>query len=607
MFESEASSVKEKLSQLPEDVLQEFGKLKSKIISRSIINWAEHCTECNWPSCYTSCELYSPRNDEKCRLFIDGAIRLENREGVNPYLLKIKFKRWGKLWSMGNVKLYPFKKAKIIEKIDEYLGGSVRKVPLSSGLKVNLIHKYSNLKKKLSTSPDKSEDKPTHFIIECHNPNSFTIQLTLTIKNRTDNDTADPGCEIPPPINFQELITLNNGYNLTKILFEDIQSKINFALPFDIELTPNNIEDGTTLIFGLTEFATLPESKKQKKNKCKCVIWDLDNTMWDGILVEDGPEKIKLKTGIREIIQELDQRGILNSVASKNNEKDTLEVLEKLGLIDYFLYPKITWDPKSISVANICTQLNIGRDTIFFVDDQKFEREEVKSTLPEITCVDAKDYQKLLDMPEFQVLVTEESKRRRSMYRDAMKRDEVLSSHQGDYIEFLKSCDLQTVLSPLSNSNSKRVYELAQRTNQMNFSGNRYDKSELDDFMKSEKHDTYVIECADKFGSYGIVGFGIVETDEPRLIDLLFSCRVQSKRVEHAIITYMINKYNAGNTKDFFVNYKKTEKNKPSGRVFYDLGFIDAETEDGISTLVFKRDKVLEDEGIVKIQIKQEN
>jgi len=605
MFESEVNSTVEDIGQIPEEILGKFSDSSKDIKARSLIYWGEHCTECNWPSCYSSCELFDPRNDMKCRQFIDGSIRLKLETGINSYLLKIKFKRWGKLWSIGNTKLFSLKQAKTIERIDELLGNAVQNLPTPKNLKSKIISKYSSLKKMISESYTKIGDKPTHFVFECFNPNPSEIQISLTIKNRNKINSKDPSCAIPSLINFQKLLELKSGYNFIAVPFEEIESKINFKFSFDIELIPNNIVDGTTLFFGLMDFAVV--NQKEKKRICKCVIWDLDNTIWDGILVEDGPENLKLKPGIKELINELDQKGILNSIASKNNEKDALEVLKKFELQEYFLYPQISWGPKSIAVANIIKQLNIGQDSVVFIDDQKFEREEVNSTLSDLICVDAQNYKKLLEMTQFKVSVTEESKKRRLMYKEEMKREEVLQSQQGNYIGFLKSCNLKAYLAPLNKNNIERVYELAQRTNQMNFSGNRYEKSELLNFMNSEKHHTYVVDCTDNFGSYGIVGFGIVEIDEPRLIDLLFSCRIQSKHVEHSIITYLVRKYNSNNTREFLVNYKKTEKNKSSGKVFYDLGFKDISEKNGISTLVFSKDSDLIDEGIVEVQFKAKN
>ncbi len=120
----------------------------------------------------------------------------------------------------------------------------------------------------------------------------------------------------------------------------------------------------------------------------------------------------------------------------------------------------------------------------------------------------------------------------------------------------------------MTEENLERVHELTQRTNQMNFSGNRYDREVLRKLLASPYLDTFVLSCEDRFGSYGVIGFSIVDRREPRMTDLMFSCRIQSKRVEHAFLASVIRRYIAETGKDFYANYRKTPRNAPSGQVF---------------------------------------
>ena len=102
MYENEANHRVESPDQVPAEVRRSFEHLKGLIRSRTVLPWSEHCTECVWPTCYTTCDLYSPRQDGRCRRFADGMVRIESPSAVNSYLLKIRFKRWGKLWTPGN-------------------------------------------------------------------------------------------------------------------------------------------------------------------------------------------------------------------------------------------------------------------------------------------------------------------------------------------------------------------------------------------------------------------------------------------------------------------------------------------------------------------------
>lgn len=604
MYESEANIIVESSSTIPDNILTQFIKYKTKFSHRSTMLWGEHCTECNFPSCYSTCDLYSPRIDSKCRLFIDGSVLIDFKEGANPYLLKISFKHWGKLWTKyiakNKINLYTNKNAWRLEKLNIFIGRVLQKVPLKK-LSIFLIKKFASFKKHSQRIKVLKEVNPNYFVVECFNPQDQIIKASLIIRPNDVQKKKDStnSCSVSP-IFFQKLISLKPGYNLAKIPFNEIESLIDFKNRFEIEFTPNNVKDGTTLIFGLIDFVKeISDVKKGKK--LKCLVWDLDNTLWKGVLVEDGANKIILNENIKEILMELDNRGILLSIASKNNEADVLEVLNNFGILNYFLYPQISWNPKSQSIFNISKQLNIGLDSIAFIDDQPFEREEIKSSLPDVTVIKADNYLNLLNLPEFDVPITEESKKRRSMYREQINRNEYLESFGGDYFKFLKDCKIKLFLRDMNSENINRVFELAQRTNQMNFSGRRYQKSELSEIMNSNSLHSYVISCEDNFGSYGIVGFCLLDPIQPRLIDLTFSCRVQSKRVEHAFLSLILSKYISSTNKDFYANYSKTEKNKPSGKVFYDLGFEEKSVKDGVTSLQFKCDKKILDDKLITI------
>jgi FkbH-like protein len=346
----------------------------------------------------------------------------------------------------------------------------------------------------------------------------------------------------------------------------------------------------------------LPASNDRK---IKCVVWDLDNTLWDGILVEDGPENLRLKPDVAEIIKELDGRGILHSIASKNNPEEALRVLKRFRLDEYFLFPQISWQPKSQAVQTIARELNIGMNTLLFVDDSDFELREVASACPDVRIVRADQYRSLPGIDACQVQVTAEGSDRRKMYQVDASRQQVATGFGQDYLAFLRHCEIALNIRPLTESNLDRVHELTQRTNQMNFSGNRYTRDLLREILSASHLDTYVLDCEDRFGSYGVIGFSIVDRREPRMTDLMFSCRVQSKRVEHAFLAFLIRRHIAESGRDFRANYRATERNAPSGRVFADLGMREIGIGDGVSDLVFPKDQPLDDDGIVRLNVYQ--
>lgn len=278
-----------------------------------------------------------------------------------------------------------------------------------------------------------------------------------------------------------------------------------------------------------------------KKKEIKVVVWDLDNTLWDGTLLED--DEVKLKPGIEEILQTLDSRGILHSIASKNDFGDAMAELEKFGLDKYFLYPEIHWNAKSQSLGNIQKNINIGMDTILFVDDQPFEREEVESVHPDITTIDAAEYLGLADHPRLNPrFITEDSAKRRKMYQDDIKRKQEQEEFKGPEEEFLASLDMHFVISDCKEEDLKRAEELTVRTNQLNATGRTFDYDELDGFRKSADHKLLVCELTDRYGSYGKIGLALIEMQEEywHLRLLLMSCRVMSRGVGTVLLSHIM-------------------------------------------------------------------
>ena len=597
MYEAEVNTYTEPLETIPVNIVAQLSEYRNHVEARTLLPWGEHCTECVWPSCYTTCELFESRIDGACRQFVGGVVRIPNPRGTVPYLQKITFRRWAKLWTIGTFQCQPLKTADRWEHMNMLVGSAARTLPAPAEIKKRLLGKISYVRRRqLAKKRDQLASKPDYFVIEIYNPTANHVALTLSIRGNVNSSRHM----------FQKLIVAEPEFTRNKIPFEQISSMVDVNSIFDIELVPNESEN-ITLYFGLLDFVKEREKgcteypSVDVSRKCKCVVWDLDNTLWNGILIEDGLDGIRLRDGVIDVIAELDRRGILQSVASKNNPDDAMVALKGFGIEEYFLHPQIHWWPKSQSVAAIAKALNIGVDALAFIDDQEFERAEVASALPQAMVIDASQIQSIIEMQAFQVTVTEESRTRRLMYRQQEQRDALKTVYQSDYISFLKDNRMQVRLSRLTEANLQRVYELAQRTNQMNFSGNRYSLDDLMQITGNTALDTYVLRCADRFGTYGIVGFAVVDRDEPQLLDLMFSCRIQAKRVEHGFLAWLLRNYLEGQDRDFLARYRKTPKNEPSGAVFRELGFDEVGIKDGITNLQYRRDRKIPDEGIIEI------
>jgi FkbH-like protein len=290
----------------------------------------------------------------------------------------------------------------------------------------------------------------------------------------------------------------------------------------------------------VAQHVALAEAEKQS---IKCVVWDLDNTLWDGILLED--DDVSLRGEVVETIEALDRLGILNSIASRNEHDVAWKKLEEFGIAEYFLYPEIGWNSKSSSLEAIAESLNIALDTFAFVDDQPFEREEVSFAHPEVQCIDAADVESMLDMPRMKPrFVTPESQLRRKMYRSDIERNKVEAEFQGPNEEFLATLGMAFKIKPAAESDLQRAEELTMRTHQLNTTGYTYSYDELDVLRRSKDHLLFVASLDDKYGTYGTIGLALVELGESfwTVKLLLMSCRVMSRGVGTIMMSYIMSR-----------------------------------------------------------------
>lgn len=276
--------------------------------------------------------------------------------------------------------------------------------------------------------------------------------------------------------------------------------------------------------------------------KIKCVVWDLDNTLWDGVLLED--EEVKPKSNIISIIKELDNRGILQSVSSKNEYEIARQKLIDLDLWEYFIYPQINWNSKSDGIREIAKNINIGTDTLAFIDDQPFEREEVNFSLPEVLSIDPVAADEILKMnrmmPNF---ITDDSKKRRQMYQNDIKRNGMEKQFTGTKEEFLRSLGMVFKISRAKEEDLQRAEELTIRTHQLNSTGYQYSYDELKGFIESDDYEVLVTQLDDKYGEYGKIGLALLKKDKQvwDLKLLLMSCRVMAKGIGNVMMNYIFN------------------------------------------------------------------
>jgi FkbH-like protein len=236
----------------------------------------------------------------------------------------------------------------------------------------------------------------------------------------------------------------------------------------------------------------------------------------------------------------------------------------------------VNWKPKSGNLLEIAQRLNIGVDSFALIDDSPFERAEVKAALPAVRVYDSVDLMRLLGLPEFDLPVTEMSGRRRLSYRDNEQRDTALGSFDGSYLEFLRSCELELRLfRPQTPDEVERCLELIQRSNQLNLSTRRYTADEFSELLGRCDVLALGLACRDRFGDYGIVGFLSVDESSgvPTVQDLVLSCRIAQKRVEHALFGWIARHFASQGEDILRAILVPTPRNGPLASVFADLPF----------------------------------
>lgn len=307
----------------------------------------------------------------------------------------------------------------------------------------------------------------------------------------------------------------------------------------------------------------------------KCLVWDLDNTLWQGTLLEDG--EVVLTEQTRAVIRDLDSRGILQAISSKNDHDLARARLEEFGVAEYFVLAKIGWGPKSDAVREIADRLNFAHDTIAFIDDQQAERAEVEFHLPQVRCYPAERILELCALPEYTPsTVTVDSRRRREMYQANLRREAEEASFTGPSEEFLRSLDLTMEISRATDKELSRVEELTLRTSQMNATGVHYSDADLRVLLDDPGHEVLTVTMADRFGSHGAIGVVLLElgSETWHLKLLATSCRVVSYGAGAAILNWLIGQAAAAGV-HLAADFRPTSRNRIMEIAYRFAGFTD--------------------------------
>ena len=332
---------------------------------------------------------------------------------------------------------------------------------------------------------------------------------------------------------------------------------------------------------------------------CKALVVDLDNTLWGGIIGEDGMAGIKCSAeypgaafqALQRALLDLSRRGILLAICSKNNLDDAMEAIEKHpGMLvrpKDFAAMRINWGDKAQNVREIAKELNLGIDSLAFLDDNPFEREQMRAALPEITVIEisgnALEYAAAVrDCPVFERLtLSAEDQQRTTMY--AVERARSSAEHKFQSKEdFFRYLEQEADLDPVTDLTLARVAQLTQKTNQFNVTTRRYSEAQIAEMAKRSDWHIFSIKVRDRFGDHGLVGVAIThdEGEQCEIDTFLLSCRVIGRTVETALLAHIAKSAADRGRKRVIGWFLPTKKNAPARDFYEQHGFVRERADD---------------------------
>ena len=329
----------------------------------------------------------------------------------------------------------------------------------------------------------------------------------------------------------------------------------------------------------------------------KVLVVDLDNTLWGGIIGEDGMAGIKVgleypgaaHQALQRALLDLSRKGILLAICSKNNLDDAMEALENhpgmLVRAKHFAALRINWTDKAQNLREIAQGLNVGSDALAFLDDNPFEREQVRAALPEVTVIDLpknplKYASAVRNCAAFERLtLSAEDQQRTEMYAAQKQRAGAEQSFQSkeDFFRFLEQ---EAELEPVSDLTLARVAQLTQKTNQFNLTTRRYTEPQIAEMAKQPEWHVFSIRVRDRFGDHGLVGVAIAhdEGEQCEVDTFLLSCRVIGRTVETALLAHLAESAARRGRRRLVGWFLPTKKNAPARDFYPQHGFERQET-----------------------------
>ncbi len=351
-----------------------------------------------------------------------------------------------------------------------------------------------------------------------------------------------------------------------------------YAMSFDsIPYLAHNISKIINAILGKTK---------------KCLVLDLDNTCWGGVIGDDGLNGIQIGTetalseaytAFQKYVKELKSRGIILAVCSKNdheNAKEGFSHPDSILKYDDFTSFKANWNTKDSNIVDIAHEINIGIDSLVFIDDNPVERDIVHSQVPQVSVPDVGNevtaYNDHIDgNGYFEIISLSNDDLKRNKYYKENKKRENSQKTFTNYNDFLKSLEMKAEICEFKDIYLERITQLINKTNQFNLTTKRYTRAEIDQINENESYIKLYGKLTDKYGDNGLISIVLGELKEEQLhVDVwLMSCRVLKRDMEYAMLDELVNECRKKGVKEIIGYYCKTVKNNMVADLFPKLGF----------------------------------
>jgi len=340
------------------------------------------------------------------------------------------------------------------------------------------------------------------------------------------------------------------------------------------------------------------------RESAKCLVLDLDNTMWGGVVGDDGVAGLSLGPGdpvgeafsaFQDYVAQLKERGVILAVCSKNEDANARAPFKELSTMSLTLEDlasfKANWDPKPDNIRAIAEELNIGLDAMVFVDDNPAERSLVEQTLPSVRVLhvsdDPADYPGMLDRTGWfdTPRISSEDAARTRQYQDNTQREHLREQHT-DYEGYLRSLQQEAVIRPFEELHIDRITQLINKTNQFNLTTKRQSRSKVEERMRSDAYLTAYVRLADRFGDNGLISvwYGNCEGTRLTIEQWLMSCRVFNRGVEQLLMNYIAEQAGRRGITEIHGTYVPTPKNGLVANLYPSLGFQPVDKTDNDST-----------------------